>query len=521
MLDVDRATSAIAACVRANAATLTDLDLQHSPHDRAAAESLASAIGTCGSLHSLSLTAHHAIPDYLIMVGRALAACPALARLRISSEPRLERDACDALAASLASCARLTNLSLASAPDDAAAGRVVRSCPALEELDLRDVPVLGLDAGLSALAVCKRLKRLVLDAGPAREARITPEGAAELGRGLAECPSLESLEIRGWLRARGAAALAPGLAACARLVELRLNGVGLGDEGIAALAPSIEACPRLEHVDVGGNSIGNAGALAWGRAAASAPRHGRAPLASLVVSSNPSIHAEGLAGLLQVLESRDSVTKLNLFNVEIGDAGAAMIAAHVRARRAWTTQLAELNVGEGDVGDEGVLALAGALELGGCPLLTSLNVEGVELQDASIAALARALVRLPRFERLVLYREECLGDEAASAVVELVRRAPRLRVIDTVHFSDTRALRDAVAFAPRLESLGGNLEYQRIVGLPRNLAYWEFLAFAGATAGSDARLVPASRGEVHPVRRFLDSCGDGNVTRRVVRMLMG
>ena len=178
------------------------------------------------------------------------------------------------------------------------------------------------------------------------------------------------------------------------------------------------------------------------------------------------------------------------------------------------------------IGDDGVTALAGALERGSFPKLQTIYLDWNRIGDEGAAALAGALERgsFPKLECIELY-ENNVGDEGAKALAGALKRGsfPALQVIGLS--VNNVGNEGATAFAGALERgsfpklhdiwLGGNnIEVEMKQQVFRAIADMHcrvrLVAFLGAEL---------DRSPVTPAKRLLWRDGDRAVMVRVRKFM--
>jgi Ran GTPase-activating protein (RanGAP) involved in mRNA processing and transport len=285
------------------------------------------------------------------------------------------------------------------------------------------------------------------------EPAFTVEGARDVASALAKgaCPSLRVLDLSGrgspplptrrWENADAASALAVGVAealaggACPRLEVLRLDGKDMVRPAVEALGDALTACTglRVLRLDMGDD------------AAEGLPRL----LARLENGACPGIQTLGFRELPKYPEE------------------AAALARAVEAGALRSLECLYLNTavapGEYDYGDASVVSLARAWQVGMCPGLRTLHLEGNGLTSLACKALAQATRHegLPLLEELDL-RTNSIGDEGVRALVGAWGRGdcPVLRRLNLSCTGTTEggcaALAQCVGRGglPRLETLG-------------------------------------------------------------------
>jgi hypothetical protein len=131
-------------------------------------------------------------------------------------------------------------------------------------------------------------------------------------------------------------------------------------------------------------------------------------------SSNKKLTPAQLKQLISYLTHDHFITELNLWNNQLGDAGAQALAAALKTNTALTT----LDLSYNDLGDAGAQALAAALKTN--PSLATLQLGSNQLGEAGAQALAAALKTNTALTTLYLGGNQ-LGDAGAQALAEVLK----------------------------------------------------------------------------------------------------
>jgi hypothetical protein len=167
------------------------------------------------------------------------------------------------------------------------------------------------------------------------------DGAAAIARQLVYADGLATLQLSGTgLGASGAASLADSLSrgggASSSLVHLALDQNAIGDGGAAALGDALAKARGgvLQTLDLSGNAIGPTGAARFARALAAADDASLAAgLRELHLSSN-NVGAEGTIALAAAVERRVNLHTLSLHDNAIPREGGEALARALRGARA-------------------------------------------------------------------------------------------------------------------------------------------------------------------------------------------
>jgi len=219
----------------------------------------------------------------------------------------------------------------------------------------------------------EHLKYLELPAWDARHSFVT-DAAFDLGdRAIDACDALGLSSAMRTLRP-------------AQLTELHLHRCSLCADGLAAVVAALPALPALESLFAMQNGAGDGAMSAF----AGLARTGGVPLRRLALQENG-----------------------------ITDCGAASLAAALAGA---TPQLEWLYLSGNEIGDEGGVAIAEAVEGGACPRLARLALQHNRLGDATLLALGRAAAggKLPKGEYLYVHENEHTpaGRDALAAALE-------------------------------------------------------------------------------------------------------
>lgn len=189
---------------------------------------------------------------------------------------------------------------------------------------------------------------------------------------------------------RLAAALQSASAQAGRLTRLDLESNLIGNVGVGALAKALAsgALSRLVSLDLRNNNIGDQGA----RDISAALRTGQCPALSTLDLAGNAIGPEGAVALASaVVCGRCPIRSLSLAWNNLADSGARGFAETIQSGGQGSSSLEVLNMGNNSIGDDGVRALARALE-SAVPFarLVSVDLTGNDYTDSGIEALARA-----------------------------------------------------------------------------------------------------------------------------------
>ena len=364
--------AALAIALRSSGCSLRRLNLGGCGVTDAGASALAAAIatpGACPHLETLNLRSNDVglagasdLASAAARHGGALGDVSLANNARCSADARFELD--DVLA-------RNRRASLAGEMRRAAGGRVDFKRRGLSDADAAAIA--------AALAPGARGDGVVgLDASDNKFTAVGVEALASALRGARGNRSLAHVTVRGnpgatYDRANDRAGLptvaAQSLAGACAANFLAATGEGealksvadrgLGDAGAAeiaaAFAERFESFRRLRAVGTQHNGIGPAGAEALARAFGSLPR-----LDEWAAYSN-RVGPAGAVAIARRMRVPGAFTKLRVLDLGgngVGDAGCVAIAEAIVDHPA----MEELHLDHNDVGEEGALALAGAME---------------------------------------------------------------------------------------------------------------------------------------------------------------
>ena len=241
---------------------------------------------------------------------------------------------------------------------------LARSCKVIKEAvrDAKDKLKVKYNAASALVAKC----------GNAVELEWSQTRTTDFERFMEERPTRLNWQ-NGGLTAADAPALTNVLKSKAmeRVGDLFLYNNNLGDEGAAAITAAVAGggLPRLNLLSLNSNGIGDAGV----QALASAFAGGACRELDWLGLGNNAMGDAGIAALAAALDkgALPALKALILLNNQIGAEG---IKALMAAACSGLAKLEYLTIESTNIGEEGIGALADALDKGDLPSLTSLNV---------------------------------------------------------------------------------------------------------------------------------------------------
>jgi Ran GTPase-activating protein (RanGAP) involved in mRNA processing and transport len=145
-----------------------------------------------------------------------------------------------------------------------------------------------------------------------------------------------------------------------------------------------------------------------------------------------------VAHVAALIERSPSLRWIDLYDNDVGDGGALLIAAAMRS----SSTLRHLELRENGIGTHGALALAAALPH--AISLTKLDINENPIGDDGVAAIARAAVT--RLQTLLVVNC-CCGVRGGLALADCVARSRVLRVLDASESTVVDSVIDAYAAA--------------------------------------------------------------------------
>ncbi|XP_024973809.1 RAN GTPase-activating protein 2-like [Cynara cardunculus var. scolymus] len=193
-------------------------------------------------------------------------------------------------------------------------------------------------------------------------ARIGSVGGVALAEALATCTLLKKLDLRDNVFGTEAGiALSRGLSGHANLIEIHLGHLNLEDEAAIAILNALETCPSsIEALEMAGNAITSEAAPA---------------IAACITSK------------------KDSLTKLNLSENELKDAGAVAIGRAVAVEEEFG-RLMMVDLSSNGIGSGGARILAKAVA--GKPVFRLLNINGNFISNKGIEDVREIFQNSPR-----------------------------------------------------------------------------------------------------------------------------
>ncbi|KVI03942.1 Leucine-rich repeat, ribonuclease inhibitor subtype, partial [Cynara cardunculus var. scolymus] len=187
-------------------------------------------------------------------------------------------------------------------------------------------------------------------------------GGVALAEALATCTLLKKLDLRDNVFGTEAGiALSRGLSGHANLIEIHLGHLNLEDEAAIAILNALETCPSsIEALEMAGNAITSEAAPA---------------IAACITSK------------------KDSLTKLNLSENELKDAGAVAIGRAVAVEEEFG-RLMMVDLSSNGIGSGGARILAKAVA--GKPVFRLLNINGNFISNKGIEDVREIFQNSPR-----------------------------------------------------------------------------------------------------------------------------
>jgi hypothetical protein len=246
--------------------------------------------------------------------------------------------------------------------------------------------------------------RLLLTPAVRQKLRADHEAAAALCRkvGVRSCKELREAPMVCWwgLSAPDLATLGTLGAVLPALEHLILidNSGAAGPDGVQRLAEGLNAgaLPALTRLDLFGMHVGDAGALEL----AAALGRGALPRLQILRLINAAIGDAGLVALAPALRRLPALEHLDLSSNPLGDEGLAALVAPPPPAGALPLptgglkELMRLYLQVTQVSDAGCAALAAALDSGALPALQYLSLEGIPASAAAQEAVDAALASM-------------------------------------------------------------------------------------------------------------------------------
>ncbi|EFJ16377.1 hypothetical protein SELMODRAFT_116808 [Selaginella moellendorffii] len=189
---------------------------------------------------------------------------------------------------------------------------------------------------------------------------------------------------------QGARSLAKLVEKAIQLENFRFSSTRVGEEGAVALASAIAGGSKLKVLDLRDNMYGPGGGVALGKALR---QHGGL---THVYLSDLSLEDAGSTPVLEALASGTrSIKVLEFGNNEITQSSAKALAAFIAANK----ELAKLNLSENELGDKGAVMVSAAVKAS-CSKLEELDLSSNSLSRVGALAAAEAVAGKPGFKLL-------------------------------------------------------------------------------------------------------------------------
>ncbi|XP_059816946.1 NACHT, LRR and PYD domains-containing protein 3-like isoform X2 [Hypanus sabinus] len=221
--------------------------------------------------------------------------------------------------------------------------------------------------------------------------RIQCEGIQRLGPGLHKCQALSLNDNK--LGDSGVKLVSAALRnpEC-KIQRLWLGNVGLTDSGVEDLASVLNTKPSLTDLDLSFNKLGDSGV----KLVSAALRNPECKIQTLWLYK-VGLTDSGAEDLVSALSTKPSLTGLNLSENKLGDSGVKLVSAALRNPECKIQRLELNRVGLTDSGAEDLVSA-----LSTKPSLTDLDLRSNSLTDRSVPALRRLILTLPSLERIRL-----------------------------------------------------------------------------------------------------------------------
>ena len=207
----------------------------------------------------------------------------------------------------------------------------------------------------------------------------------------------------------GAKALSEALKVNKSLLRLYIGSNGIGNEGAAALAEALRVNNSLTRLHLDNNNIGSEGARVFANA----------------LKANDSLkvlflNAENSGALMaDTLKVNKSITKLFLFNDNVGDEGAIQLAEALKVNKSLTT----LGLVRNNIGVVGATSLAAALKIN--TSLKELHLNHNHIGDMGATALLDALAVNRSLSNVSLYNTN-ISDSLLRQISQILRQNSQL-----------------------------------------------------------------------------------------------
>lgn len=235
--------------------------------------------------------------------------------------------------------------------------------------------------------------------------------------------SVYYLNLSGNLLGNDALVALANAAACHRdLTKVDLTNNQIGGVGCKALARSMERNPLCTFL-LGANKLGDEGAIHF---ASALSRFGGKGSQAVIALYNNDISKGGAEALGAVLETNDFIMDLNLSWNTLGYKGSEALLS--RMLPPGKNVVRTLNLAHNCLGDEGAFEVAKVIEAN-LETLTRINVNNNEIRDAGGAALAAATSKNTFLLQLYATNNE-FGDKTVDGFCEAVRQTKTLKLLD-------------------------------------------------------------------------------------------
>lgn len=228
------------------------------------------------------------------------------------------------------------------------------------------------------------------------------------------CSAVTGLELTSMdlsdnaLGEKGVRACKEALVSQKGIEALAFKNVGCSPEACEAIAELVQCKASLKKLHLYNNMSDNRGAQAIARLLTECPK-----LEDFMMVSS-RVKEEGGQALVKALEGK-SMRSLNLSDNFLGPETGTMLAAPLASM----AHLSTLNLSETSLEDEGVMAIAQALE-GAAPNLEVLELAANEITGEGCQDLCEALAKKDNL-RVLNLKENELGDKGAVCVAHMVK----------------------------------------------------------------------------------------------------
>ncbi|CAE7587060.1 NLRC3 [Symbiodinium sp. CCMP2592] len=341
----------------------------------------------------------------------------------------------------------------------------------------------GAQALLEALLQCSSLKRICLDGAKSsvvpvvhavsevkcygcwlnlRQRKLACVGAKALVRAVSGLPALEGVVLEDIeMPASAAKAVARTIGAHPKLQRLDIRSCKFRDLHVQAIAEATTEQHNLEEMSLRNNEIGDLGAQAVAQAIKRLPRLERVNL------EDNAIGDSGAKAIAEAVKDHSELKELSLRNNKMGDLGAQAFLEAVLESTSFPETFLDCSSSKVAL----VVEAAWHTKFGRTSCWR-LDLKQKHLDDVAAEAVAQAIKRLPRLERVNLEENE-IGDSGAKAIAEAVKDHSKLEELslrkNKIGNGAVQALAEAVRMNASLKTVaskeGEEIDHQASTAL--------------------------------------------------------